>query len=71
MFLATGFVIEQMRRNDAFIVPLGVTLNVSKELLQDAPGFDKDCWPNMSDKTWADGIHTYYGTKPYPVHMNA
>jgi hypothetical protein len=47
------------------------TLNVSKERLEDAPGFDKDNWPNMSDKTWADGIHTYYGTTPYPTHMSA
>lgn len=47
------------------------TLNVSKERLEDAPGFDKDSWPNMSDKAWADGIHTYYGTKRYPAHMSA
>jgi sporulation protein YlmC with PRC-barrel domain len=47
------------------------TLNVSKERLEDAPGFEKDSWPNMSDKAWADGIHTYYGTSSYPAHMNA
>jgi sporulation protein YlmC with PRC-barrel domain len=40
-------------------------LNVDKERLEHAPGFDKDNWPNMSDQTWAQGIHTYYGTKPY------
>lgn len=47
------------------------TLNVSKERLEDAPGFEKDSWPNMSDKAWADGIHTYYGTRSSPAHMNA
>lgn len=40
------------------------TLNVSKETLEKAPGFDKERWPSMSDKTWADGVHKFYGT-PY------
>ena len=40
------------------------TLNVPKSALKDAPGFDKDHWPSMSDKTWAGGIHKFYGT-PY------
>ena len=42
------------------------TLNVTKERLESAPGFDKDSWPNMADPTWADGIHTYYGTTNSP-----
>ena len=40
-------------------------LNVDKELLKDAPGFDKDDWPDMADPTWAQSIHSYYGTRPY------
>lgn len=40
-------------------------LNVEKESLEKAPGFDPDHWPNMADPTWAEGIHAYYGTKPY------
>lgn len=40
------------------------TLNALKETLKDAPGFDKDKWPSMSDKTWAGGVHKFYGT-PY------
>ena len=40
------------------------TLNVVKEALKDAPGFDKARWPSMSDKTWASGVHKFYGT-PY------
>lgn len=40
-------------------------LNVSKESLKDAPGFDKDDWPDMADVTWQTNIHAYYGTKPY------
>ena len=42
------------------------TLNVTKERLESAPGFDKDNWPNMADPVWADGIHTYYGTTASP-----
>ena len=38
------------------------TLDVRKDALQDAPGFDKDRWPAMSDKTWASGVHKFYGT---------
>ncbi len=36
-------------------------LNVDKDRLEHAPGFDKDHWPNMADQEWADTIHTYYG----------
>ncbi len=40
-------------------------LNVEKDRLKDAPGFDSDNWPDMADRTWAADIHTYYGTRPY------
>ncbi|MES2207209.1 MAG: PRC-barrel domain-containing protein [Pseudomonadota bacterium] len=40
-------------------------LNIEKERLENAPGFDKDNWPNMADKTWENEIHNYYGTKPF------
>lgn len=40
------------------------TLDVVKDSLQDAPGFDKDRWPSMADRTWASGVHKFYGT-PY------
>ena len=46
------------RENKRFV------LNVEKDLLESAPGFDKDHWPNMADPTWVKGIHDYYGTKP-------
>jgi sporulation protein YlmC with PRC-barrel domain len=39
------------------------TLAVSKDVLKDAPGFDKDHWPTMTDQTWAGGVHKFYGTK--------
>jgi sporulation protein YlmC with PRC-barrel domain len=39
-------------------------LGVDKERLADAPGFDKDKWPDMQDPTWSKEIHAYYGTTP-------
>ena len=41
-----------------------MVLNVDKERLKNAPGFDKDAWPDMSDMSWASGIHSFYGTDP-------
>lgn len=40
-------------------------LNVDKKLLENAPGFNKDNWPNMTDATWGNQIFTHYGYKPY------
>jgi sporulation protein YlmC with PRC-barrel domain len=40
-------------------------LEVEKERLKDAPGFDKDHWPSMADMQWASKVHSYYGTQPY------
>jgi len=39
-------------------------LNLDKDRLKTAPGFDKDAWPDMSDLSWASGIHSFYGTDP-------
>lgn len=39
-------------------------LDVTKEQLDSAPGFDKNKWPDMADPTWAAGIHAYYRTTP-------
>lgn len=39
-------------------------LNVEKERLAAAPGFDKNHWPDMADESWARSIHSYYGTQP-------
>jgi sporulation protein YlmC with PRC-barrel domain len=42
-----------------------LVLDVHKELVETAPGFDPDRWPDMADPSWANQIHSYYGTKPY------
>lgn len=40
-------------------------LDMDKERLQEAPGFDKDRWPSMADSSWAQSVYSYYGTQPY------
>ena len=41
-------------------------LNVEKEKLESAPGFDKDAkWPDFADRTWGGDIYKYYGYEPY------
>ena len=36
-------------------------LNITKDQLENAPGFDADCWPDMADPKWANQIDSYYG----------
>ncbi len=38
------------------------TLDVDRDRLKDAPGFDPDRWPDMADESWARGVHAFYGT---------
>ena len=38
-------------------------LNVSRELLERAPGFDKNDWPDMTDPTWRAKVDRYYGVR--------
>ncbi len=37
-----------------------LVLSVSKEKLKDAPGFDKDNWPNFADTSFASSLNAYY-----------
>ncbi|MGH9447019.1 MAG: PRC-barrel domain-containing protein [Terriglobia bacterium] len=41
------------------------TLGISKDLLDKAPGFNKDNWPDMADPAWGAHLYGYYGYKPY------
>ncbi|MTB51339.1 PRC-barrel domain-containing protein [Lewinella sp. W8] len=38
-------------------------LNISKEKLENAPGFDKDNWPKNTDHNFWNGLYDYYGVK--------
>jgi sporulation protein YlmC with PRC-barrel domain len=40
-------------------------LDVDKERLKNAPGFDKDKWPDISDRSFGTTVYSYYNTKPY------
>jgi sporulation protein YlmC with PRC-barrel domain len=40
-------------------------LNVDKQRLDNAPGFDKDNWPDMADPAFGQKVYDYYGYKPY------
>lgn len=40
-------------------------LDIDKERLNNAPGFDKDHWPAMADQRWATEVHSYYQSRPY------
>ena len=42
-----------------------IILNVSKEHLENAPGFDKDNWPENADRTFISSVYSYYGFDPY------
>ena len=43
-----------------------LVLNVDKEKLKTAPGFDQDAkWPDFADRTWGNTIYKYYGYEPY------
>jgi sporulation protein YlmC with PRC-barrel domain len=40
-------------------------LNIDREKLEKAPGFDKDNWPDMAETSWGTRIYAYYGSRPY------
>lgn len=40
-------------------------LNVDKETLKNAEGFDKDDWPDMTSTDWGQKLFDYYGYEPY------
>jgi len=43
-----------------------LVLDVDKEKLEAAPGFDPDAkWPDFADRSWGATIHNYYG---YPTY---
>lgn len=40
-------------------------LDIERERLKHAPGFDKHHWPSMADPGWAVEVHDYYKRPPY------
>lgn len=35
-------------------------LNINKDQLNAAPGFDKNNWPNLADRRWSESIAHFY-----------
>lgn len=40
-------------------------LDVDKQTLESAPGFDRNAWPDFSDETVGSEIFRHYGATPY------
>jgi len=40
-------------------------LAMDKERLKNAPGFDKNNWPQMASREWVTNLYTYYNIPPY------
>jgi len=40
-------------------------LNVDANTIKNAPGFDKDNWPDMSDQSFGAELSSYYKVEPY------
>jgi sporulation protein YlmC with PRC-barrel domain len=41
------------------------TLDVDKDKMRNAPGFDRNNPPQASDRTWGAQVFKFYGYKPY------
>ncbi len=46
-------------------LPNEYVLDISRERLEAAPGFDIDHWPLLSDEKWHRDLHRYYERLPY------
>lgn len=40
-------------------------VDIDKTRLENAPGFDKDDWPDFSDRAWGKSVYDYYRQAPY------
>ena len=40
-------------------------LDVDKETLKNAPGYDRNQLPDVNDRTWRSSIFSHYGYEPY------
>ncbi|MBZ0292733.1 MAG: PRC-barrel domain-containing protein [Anaerolineae bacterium] len=42
-----------------------IILDITRERLENAPGFDKNNWPSTANDDWLNKIYSYYGVEPY------
>ncbi len=45
-------------------------MDADKELLKNAPGFDKDHWPETPSGQWYHDVYKYYAQEPYWLEKN-
>jgi sporulation protein YlmC with PRC-barrel domain len=45
-----------------------IVLDVDRERLENAPGFDKDAWPTTADPVWMSDLYRHYGSSYQPRH---
>src|SRR3954470_23279581 len=58
LFAVPWVSLRRDRSNDRFV------MKANKDLLKNAPGFDKTNWPDMSDPTRQAEIYRYYNETP-------
>lgn len=46
-------------------------IDIDKDRLENAPGFDKNNWPDMADPTWRQGVSTYWTDVSAPANTTA
>jgi hypothetical protein len=40
-------------------------IDMEKQMLQDAPAFERSHWPDMSSEAWAAAVQAHFAQKPY------
>jgi len=43
-------------------------LDIDKSVLENAPGFDKDDWPDMANPDWMAQVNNYYRAYQHPAN---
>jgi hypothetical protein len=59
LFAVPHAVLSYRSRESAFMI------HVDRDTLRRAPGFDRDQWPDLDNRLWAEEIHAHYGCTPY------
>ena len=45
-----------------------IVLDIDRERLENAPGFDKDAWPTKAETGWMTDLYRHYGATYQPRH---
>jgi surface antigen len=65
--MATGYKVRNRKNEDLKLDAANrcLILDVDQETLENAPGFDKDNWPNFADRARGATIYEHYRATPY------